>query len=105
MPENGLLPRFFNPHQADVSESLIRKLAILAIFLHSMQQKGDQGTLGRQTLTLIGSRNRLGPSMDPAMALQNTQHGLFYIRYIFAFYVTQMGSRDSEDTKVNPHWF
>ena len=62
----------FNPHQADVSESLIsqwewgggkfapqRKLAILAIFLHSMQQKWDEGTLGRLRLTLIGSRTTL----------------------------------------------
>ena len=56
-----------------------RKLAILAIFLHSMQQKWDQGTLGRQRLTLIGSRTRLGPSMDPAMALQYTKHGPLYI--------------------------
>ena len=41
-------------------------LYILAIFLHSMQQKWDQGTLGTQRSTLIGSRTRLGPSMDPA---------------------------------------
>ena len=74
------------PHQADVSESLIRgggksapqrKLAISAIFLHSMQQKWDQGTLGRQRSTLIGSRTCLGPSMDP---------------------------RDSRETKVNSYW-
>ena len=69
-----------------------------------MQQKWDQGTLGRQRLTLIGSRTRLGPSMDPAMALQYTQHGPLYIGYIFVFYATKMGSRDSGDTKVNPHW-
>ena len=50
-------------------------LYILAIFLHFMQQKCDQGTLGTQRSTLIGSRTRLGPSMDPAMAL--------YIRAIF----------------------
>ena len=49
-----------------------RKLAILAIFLHSLQQKWDEGTLGRQRSTLIGSRTRRGPSMDPAMALQYT---------------------------------
>ena len=49
-----------------------RKSTILAIFLHSMQQKWDQGTLGRQRLTLIWSRTSLGPSMDPAMALQYT---------------------------------
>ena len=69
-----------------------------------MQQKLDQGTLGRQRLTLIGSRTRLGPSMDPAMALQYTKHGPLDIGYSFAFYVTKMGSRDSGDTKVNPHW-
>ena len=40
----------------------------------------------------------------PAMALQYTKHGPLYIGYIFAFYTTKMGSRDSGDTKVNPHW-
>ena len=105
---------FLNPHQADVSESLIReggggkyahqrKLAIYAIFLHSMQQKLDQGTLGTQRSTLIGSRTRLGPSMDPAMALKYTQHDPLYIGYIFVFYATNMGSRDSGDTLVDPH--
>merc|ERR1712102_197517 len=44
-------------------------LYILAIFLHSMQQKLDQWTLGTQMSTLIGSRTCLGPPMDPAMAL------------------------------------
>ena len=44
-------------------------LYILAIFLHSMQQKWDEGTLGTQRTTLIASSTRLGPSMDPAMAL------------------------------------
>ena len=67
--------------------------------MHSMQQKWDQGTLGTQRVTLIGSRTRLGPSMDPAMVLQYTQHG-----YIYAFYATKMGSMDSGDTKVHPHW-
>ena len=47
-------------------------LYILAIFLHYLQQKGDQGTLGTQMSTLLGSRTRLGPSMDPALALQYT---------------------------------
>ena len=71
---------YFNPHQTDVSESLIRrgggkyapqrKWPILAIFLHSMQQKWDQVTQGRQMLTLIGSRTRLGPSMDPTGPLK-----------------------------------
>ena len=45
----------------------------------------------------------LGPSMDPAMALQYNQHGPLYIGYIFAFYATKIGSRDSGDIKVNPH--
>ena len=79
-------------------------LYILAIFFHSMQQKWDQGTLGTQRSTLIGSRTRLGPSMDPAMALQYTKHGPLYIGYIFAFFATKMGSMDSGHTKVNPHW-
>ena len=69
-----------------------------------MPQKRDQGTLGTQRSAPIGSRTRLGPSMDPAMALQYTQHGPLYIGYIFAFYATKMGSRDSGDTKVDPHW-
>ena len=47
-------------------------LYILAIVLHSMQQKWDQGTLGTQGSTLIGSRTRLTPLMDPAIALQYT---------------------------------
>ena len=40
-----------------------------------MQQKWDQGTLGTQRSNLIGSRTRLGPSMDPAMNLKYTKHG------------------------------
>ena len=44
-----------------------------------MQQKWDQGTLGTQRTTLIGSRTRLGPSMDPAMVLQYTKQGPLYI--------------------------
>ena len=66
-----------------------------------MQQKWDQGTLGRRRLTLIGSRTRLGPSMDPAMAQQYTWHGPLYMGYIFAFYATKMGSKDFGETKVN----
>ena len=69
-----------------------------------MQQKWDQGTLGRPRLTLIGSRTRIGPSMDPAMALKYTKHGPLYMGYTFAFYATKIGSRDSGDTKVDPHW-
>ena len=47
-------------------------LFILALFLHSMQENWDQGTLetlGTERTTLIGSKTHLGPSMDPAMAL------------------------------------
>jgi len=47
-------------------------LYILDIFVHSMQQKMDKGSLGTERSTLIGCRTRLGPSMDPAMALQYT---------------------------------
>ena len=59
-------------------------LYILAIFLHYMQQKWDQGTLGTQRSTLIGSRTHLGPSKDPAMGLQYTKHGPLYIGSIFS---------------------
>ena len=55
-----------------------------------MQQKGDKGTLGTQRTTLIGSRTRLGPSMDPAMVLEYTKHGSLYIGYMFAFYATKI---------------
>ena len=54
-------------------------LYILTIFLHSMPQIWDQVTQGRQRLTPIGFRTRLGPSMDPAMVLQYTKHGPLYI--------------------------
>ena len=57
-------------------------LYILAIFLHSMQKKWDQGTLWTQKFASIGPRTHLGPSMNPAMALQYTQHGPLYIGYI-----------------------
>ena len=70
-----------------------------------MQQICDQGTLGTQRSTPIGCKTRLGPSMDPAMALKYTQNGPLYIEYICAFYATKIGSRDSGDTKVNTHWF
>ena len=68
-----------------------------------MPQIWDQVTQWRQMLTPIGSRTRLGPSMDPAMALQYTKHGPLYIGYIFAFYATNMGSSDSGETKVDPN--
>ena len=67
-----------------------------------MQQKWDQGTLGTLRSTLIGSKTGPGPSMDPVMALQYTNHGPLYIGYIFAFYATKMESRDSGNTKVDP---
>ena len=79
-------------------------LYILAIFSHSMQQKWDQVTLRTQKSTLIGSRTHLGPSMDPVMALQYTQHGPLYMGHIFAFYATKIGSRDCGKTRVDPHW-
>ena len=79
-------------------------LYILAIFSHSMQQQLDQGTLGTQRSTLIGPRTCLGPILNPAMALQYIQHGPSYIGCIFAFYTTKMESRESGDTKVDPHW-
>ena len=69
-----------------------------------MQQKWDQGTLGTQRTTLIGSRTHLGPSMDPTMVLQYTKHGPLYIGSIFAFYATKMESRDPGGTKVDPLW-
>ena len=74
-------------------------LYILSIFLHSKQQKWNQGTLGTKRSAPIG------PSMDPVMALQYTKHGPLYIGYSFAFYSTKMGLRDSGDTKVNTHYF
>ena len=67
-----------------------------------MPQIWDQVTQGRQKLTPIGFRTRLGPSMDPAMALKYTKLGPLYIGYISAFYATNMGSRDSWDTLVDP---
>ena len=72
--------------------------------LTELGKKWVQGTLETQRSTIIGSRTCLGPSMDPAMALQYTCHGPLYIGYIFAFYATKMVSWDSGDTKVPPHW-
>ena len=62
------------------------------LFFTFYATKWDQGTLGTQRSTLIGSRNRLGPSMDPAIALQYTQHDPLYIGCIFTFYATKIGS-------------
>ena len=71
-----------NPHPTNVWESLIlpggghigppRKLAIFAIVWTSRQQKTYQGTLGTLRWTLIRSRTRLGPSMDPTGTLKWT---------------------------------
>ena len=59
-------------------------LYILAIFLHSMQQKWDQGTLGTERSAPIGFGTCLGPSIVPAMALKYIQHGPFiYWLYLF----------------------
>ena len=55
----------FNPHQADVSESLIRP----------------------------GGGGQICPTKE-----------IGYIGYIFALYATKMGSRDSGETNVDPHW-
>ena len=52
-------------------------LYILPIFLHSTQQKWDQGTLGTQRSTLVGSRTRLGPSMDPAWPYNTLKMALY----------------------------
>ena len=49
---------------------------ILAVFLHSLQQKWDQGMLGTQRSTLIGSRTPLGPSMDPAWLFNTSNMAL-----------------------------
>ena len=68
-----------------------------------MPQIWDQVTQWRQMLTPIGSRTRFGPARDPAITLQYTKHGPLYIGYIFVFYATNMGSRDSGDTLVDPH--
>ena len=38
------------------------------------------------------------------MALQYTQHGPLYIGYIFAFYATKIGSKDSWETMVDLIW-
>ena len=79
-----------NPHHADVWESLIhigppRKLAIFAIVWTCRQQKTYQGTLGILRWTLIGSRTRLGPSMDPTGPLKWTSKfsSLFHAVLLF----------------------
>ena len=83
--------------------TLAMALYILAIFCIICKENGIKQTLGTQKWTLIGPRTRLGPSMDPAMALQYTKHGPLYIGYIFAFYATKIVARDSGNTQVDPH--
>ena len=79
------------------------KIIIGNIFAFYATKMGSKN-FGETKVNLIGSRTRLGPSMDPTMVLQYTKHGPLYIGYIFAFYATKIGSRDSRDRKVNPHW-
>ena len=43
----------------------------------------SKGTLRTRRLTLIGSRTRLGPLIDPDLDLQYTWHGPLYMGYIF----------------------
>ena len=61
-----------------------------SLFFTFYATKWDQGILGTQRSTLIGSRPRLGPSMNPAMVPQYTKHGPLYIGYMFAFYATKI---------------
>ena len=72
------LNNFLNPHQAGVSESLIRrggggkyapqgKLAIFAIILHSRQQKHIKGLKGHKGGPLLGP--------GPVLVLQWTLQG------------------------------
>ena len=60
-------------------------LYILATFLHSMQQKWYQGTLRIQRATLIGSRTRLGPSMDPAWPYNTPIMALYILAIVLYF--------------------
>ena len=53
-----------------------------------MQQKWDQVNLRTQRLTLIGSRPRLGPSMDPAWPY-NTPNIALYILAMFSHSMQQ----------------
>ena len=80
------------------------KIIIGYIFAFYATKRGSKDS--RETkIDLNGSRTRLSPSMDPTMALlQYTKHGPLYISYIFAFYATKKGSRDSGGAKVHPHW-
>ena len=79
------------------------KIIIGYIFAFYATKMGSKDN-GETKVNLIGSRTRLGPSMDPTIVLQYTKHGPLYIGYIFAFYTTKMESIDSGDTKNYPHW-
>ena len=79
------------------------KIIIGYIFAFYATKMGSKDS-GETKVDLIGSRTRLGPSMDPAMAPQYTQYGPLYIGYICEFYATKMGSKDSGNTKLNTHW-
>ena len=59
------------------------KSAVLAIFLHTNQQKPFQGTLGTQDHTSIGSKTILGPSWDPKRPLKWT---LWFLRKFCDFW-------------------
>ena len=78
------------------------KIIIGYIFAFYATKMGSKDS-GETKIDLIGSRTRLGPSMDLDMALQYTQHGPLYIGYIFVFYATKRRSRDSGDTQVDSH--
>ena len=72
----------------------------LCILCNKNGIKGLWGHKGQPPLGL-GPRTRLGPSMDPVMALQYTRHCPLYIGYILAFYATKKGSRDSVHLNVH----
>ena len=65
-----------------------------------MQQNGIKGLWGDNGRPSLG----VGPALVPDRALQYTKHGPLCIGYIFAYYATKMGSRDTGDIKVHPHW-
>ena len=58
--------------QGEAQSSSTLKSALLAILLHTNQQKTFQGTLGTQDHTSIVSQTILGPSMDPTRPLKWT---------------------------------
>ena len=68
------------------------------------KKNGIKGLLGQKGLSSLG----LGPTLVLQWTLPwpyNTPDmALVYIGYIFSFYATKMGSRDSGEAKVGPHW-